>query len=165
MPNFSFPILLYWISLFCSKYFAQDCRSLGIFRIQWWCLLNCFRPEIPFLGKFGPKIQNCHFKLKFGTYAISKRIKFDGDAYFFCFRLFLQVLSKKIHLAFWCYLINLPAVCSQKLETSGFLVSIKSLNISKPEIIVSGTCPSFWFSWLSALACNSKVLAQTAICY
>ena len=27
----------------------------------------CFRPEIPFLGKFGPKIQNYQFKLKFGT--------------------------------------------------------------------------------------------------
>ena len=25
-----------------------------------------FRPEIPFLGKFGPKNQNCQFKLKFG---------------------------------------------------------------------------------------------------
>ena len=27
----------------------------------------CFRQETPFLGKFGPKIQNCQFKLKFGT--------------------------------------------------------------------------------------------------
>ena len=27
----------------------------------------CFRPETPFLGKFGPKNQNCQFKLKFGT--------------------------------------------------------------------------------------------------
>ena len=27
--------------------------------------------EIPFLGKFGPKNQNCHFKLKFGTYTNS----------------------------------------------------------------------------------------------
>ena len=25
-----------------------------------------FQPEIPFLGKFGPKIQNCQFKLKSG---------------------------------------------------------------------------------------------------
>ena len=29
----------------------------------------CFR-EIPFLGKFGPKNQNCQFELKFGTYTI-----------------------------------------------------------------------------------------------
>ena len=27
----------------------------------------CFRLEIPFLGKFGPKNKNCLFKLKFGT--------------------------------------------------------------------------------------------------
>ena len=26
-----------------------------------------FRSEFPFLGKFGPKNQNCQFKLKFGT--------------------------------------------------------------------------------------------------
>ena len=28
---------------------------------------SCFRPKIPFLGKFGPKNQNFQFKLKFGT--------------------------------------------------------------------------------------------------
>ena len=27
----------------------------------------CFRPEIPFLGKFDPKTRNGQFKLKFGT--------------------------------------------------------------------------------------------------
>ena len=27
----------------------------------------CFWPEIPFLGKFGPKNQNCQVKMKFGT--------------------------------------------------------------------------------------------------
>ena len=30
-------------------------------------LFFCFRPETPFLGKFGLKNQNCHFKLKYGT--------------------------------------------------------------------------------------------------
>ena len=30
-----------------------------------------FRPKIPFLGKFGSKIQNCLFKLKFRTYTNS----------------------------------------------------------------------------------------------
>ena len=28
---------------------------------------TCFRLEKPFLGKFGPKIQICRFKLKSGT--------------------------------------------------------------------------------------------------
>ena len=31
----------------------------------------CLGPEIPFLGKFGPKIQNYLFKLKFGMKTIS----------------------------------------------------------------------------------------------
>ena len=30
-----------------------------------------FRPQIPFLGKFGPKNQNCQFILKFGTWTNS----------------------------------------------------------------------------------------------
>ena len=30
-------------------------------------LIVFFELEIPFLGKFGPKNQNCQFKLKFGT--------------------------------------------------------------------------------------------------
>ena len=40
-------------------------RLIRICRIQW---CNGFWVEIPYLGKFGPKNQNCHFKLKFGTY-------------------------------------------------------------------------------------------------
>ena len=27
----------------------------------------CFRPQVPFFKKFGPKNQSCQFKLKFGT--------------------------------------------------------------------------------------------------
>ena len=32
----------------------------------------CYRQETPFLGKFGPKTQNCQFKLTFGTWTNSK---------------------------------------------------------------------------------------------
>ena len=46
-------------------------RLIWICRIQWWCSFFCFWLEMPFLGKFGPKNQNCHFKLKFGTYTNS----------------------------------------------------------------------------------------------
>ena len=43
-----------------------------IYRIQWWSsLFPFFWLEIPFLGKFVPKNQNCHFQLKFGTYSNS----------------------------------------------------------------------------------------------
>ena len=30
-------------------------------------LFFCLKVEIPFLGKFGPKKQNCQFKLELGT--------------------------------------------------------------------------------------------------
>ena len=36
------------------------------------------------------------------------------------FSFVLQFLFKKIHLAFWCYLINVPATYFQRLEASGF---------------------------------------------
>ena len=28
IPNFFFPVWFYWISPFCAKYFAQDCRKV-----------------------------------------------------------------------------------------------------------------------------------------
>ena len=30
--------------------------------------MSDFRPQMPLLIKFGAKTENCHFKLKFGTY-------------------------------------------------------------------------------------------------
>ena len=42
-------------------------RLIRVCRIQSGCSLFCVRRETPFLGKFGPKNQNCQFKLKFGT--------------------------------------------------------------------------------------------------
>ena len=44
---------------------------IRISRIQYCCSLFCFRLEMPFLGKFGPKNQNYQLKLKFGTYTNS----------------------------------------------------------------------------------------------
>ena len=43
--------------------------STWICRIQWnYVHFFRFRPQILFLGKFGPKNQNCQFILKFGTW-------------------------------------------------------------------------------------------------
>ena len=47
-------------------------------------------------------------------------VKFDGDVPFFCVRPFLANFVQNIHLAFWCYLVNLPAVYSKRLKASGF---------------------------------------------
>ena len=76
-----------------------------------------FRLKIFFWGKFGPNFRNCQFNMKFGKY-----VKFDFGVHFFCFRPFFASFVPKIHLAFWCYLINLPAVYSQRLEASGFFL-------------------------------------------
>ena len=42
-------------------------RLIQICRIPWWCLLFLFSTGNTFLGKFGPKNQNCQFELKFCT--------------------------------------------------------------------------------------------------
>ena len=48
-------------------------KLIGTCRIQWWCsFFFRFWVEIALMGKFGPKYQNCHFKLKFGTYSNSR---------------------------------------------------------------------------------------------
>ena len=47
-------------------------------------------------------------------------VKFDGGVHFFCFRPYFVSFTQKIHLAFWCYVINLLAVYSQSHKTSGF---------------------------------------------
>ena len=42
-------------------------RLIQICRIPWWCSLFLFSTGNTFLGKFGPKNQNCQFELKFHT--------------------------------------------------------------------------------------------------
>ena len=45
-----------------------------------------FGVEIPFLGKFGPRNENCHFKLKFGTYT---NLNIQNSMVMFIFFLFV----------------------------------------------------------------------------
>ena len=40
-------------------------RLIQICRIPWSCSLSLFSTRNTFLGKFGPKNENCHFELKF----------------------------------------------------------------------------------------------------
>ena len=47
-------------------------------------------------------------------------VKFDGDIHLFCFRPFSASFAEKIRLAFWCYLINISAIDSQRREASDF---------------------------------------------
>ena len=52
-------------------------RLIQICRVQRWSSLYCFQWKIPFLHKFGPKSQNCQFKLKFRRYLVL-RLKFSS---------------------------------------------------------------------------------------
>ena len=46
-------------------------------------LFSCFRLETPFLGKFGPKNQNCQCKL--GVFRLIPICIINVDVHFFCF--------------------------------------------------------------------------------
>ena len=63
-------------------------RLIQISTIPWWCSLFLFLTENTYLGKFGPKNQNCQFELKFPTRLIwicRIMLKICG-VHFFCFR-------------------------------------------------------------------------------
>ena len=63
-------------------------RLIQVYRTPWGCLLFLFSTGNTFLGKFGPKNQNCQFELKFRTRLIwTCRIILKICAvHFFCFR-------------------------------------------------------------------------------
>ena len=68
--NFFWANLVQTIKIVCLSWNLVT-RLIRICRIQWWCLLFLFQTGNTFLDKFGPKNQNCLFKLKFGTYTNS----------------------------------------------------------------------------------------------
>ena len=58
-----------------------------------------FRPQNPFLGKFGPKIQSCSFWLKLGTHGISRMLILIPTLVFWISNpnfLFGQIWAKKV---------------------------------------------------------------------
>ena len=75
-------------------------------RVQWSRLLFCFRPKTSFLDKFGPTIQNCFFKVKFGSQNSEFNAEFNGDVHFFCYRTYFVNFVQNLHLAFWSYVIK-----------------------------------------------------------
>ena len=56
-------------------------RLIQICSVPWWCSLFLFLTGNTFLGKFGPKNQNCQFELKFRT-AISFIIFWDFSMFY-----------------------------------------------------------------------------------
>ena len=51
-----------------------------------------FRPKIPFLDKFGPKIQNCLFKVKFGARTVQNSIMQNSTVIFIFFVFYRKLL-------------------------------------------------------------------------
>ena len=95
-------IRICWIQWCCSLFsFLTGSALLG----QIWSKLSIFTvffvsdQKCPFLGKFGPKCQNCQFKAKFATYSNSNMQNLKEVFTFFCFRsetpFFGQIWSKK----------------------------------------------------------------------
>ena len=92
----------------------MDTRQIQICRIK-------FLTVNTFLGKFYPKFYpSCQFKLKFCTQTNWDMKNSRVTFLFPVFDLLLQVLSRKLNLVFWWYLINLPTVYSHRLQASGF---------------------------------------------
>ena len=90
-----------------------------IWRTQWWCSLFLLFNDTRFYGKFVSKYQNVCWSWNLEPRLIWK-CKIRWLCSFFLFYTFFCKSCSEIQLAFWCYLINLPAVYSKRLETSGF---------------------------------------------
>ena len=63
---------LFWVNLvqklkIISSSWNFVPRLIQICRIPWWCSPFVFSTGNTFLGRFGPKKQNCQFELKFRT--------------------------------------------------------------------------------------------------
>ena len=75
-------------------------------RIQWWCSFFLFLIRTTLLDKFGPKNQNYHFKLKFGTYTNSSMQNSMVMFIYFVFDWkypFLANLVQKVKIISWSW--------------------------------------------------------------
>ena len=69
-----------------------------------------FRPEITFLGKFGPKTQNSQFKLQFGTYKVKFYNEVNSNMLNSIMLFTFPVLDQKY--PFWTNLIQKSKIVS-----------------------------------------------------
>ena len=97
--------LFFTFSLFLFKLVSLSWylvpRLIRICRIQCWCVhCFCFGPETYSLGKFGPKNQNCKFKLKFGTYTNSNM---QSSLMLSTFSIYTEIYLKILLQDYFCY--------------------------------------------------------------
>ena len=90
---------------------------------------------VPFLGKFRPKMENCDFKLKFGTYTNSN-MQYSMVIFFFCFFfvVFFFVFDRKY--PFWANLVQKVKIISLSWNLVARL--IRTCRIQR-------CCSLFWF--------------------
>ena len=107
-------------------------RLIRICIIQWWCSIVLFltgdslngnlhffhfRPGIPFLCEFGPKNQIVSSSLNL----VPRLIRICRSQWYCSLFPFSNCkFCLKNQFGIWCYVINLPAVYSQRLEAIGF---------------------------------------------
>ena len=111
-----------WISYWGWYEYADFNRDAHFF---------CFRPEIPFLGKLGPAIQNCYFKQKFGTSTNLNMQNSIAMLIFFCFIPEISFFGKfgpKIKIVHWA-----EVLCEDWFEYLEFN-SDESFFCFRPEI-------------------------------
>ena len=80
-------------------------KVIWIYGIQGWCSLFQFLTENTFLGKFGPKNQNCQFELKFRT-----RLIWICRTMYNIYGVYFSVLDEKN--SFWANLVQKIKVVS-----------------------------------------------------
>ena len=110
--------------------FGQICsKKSKLFKVKFGTLTNSsmqnslmmltflfFWPEIKFLGKFGPKNQNCQFRLKFGTQSDSNLqnliVKFAFSVFNWIYPFWANLVQKIKIVSFSCILVpRLIRIC------------------------------------------------------
>ena len=170
-----YPFLVNLVPKFIISFLKRNLvsRIIEICRLNYGVCFICFWLEIPCLGKFCAKNQNCQFKLIFST-QINSNMKNSMKMLIFSvfdkMYPFSRNLFQKIKIVFDLNMQNLMMIFffffPFQVKSILFWVNlVHKFKISKPVIIVSRNPPSFWFPWSLALVCNSTVFIQNVICY
>ena len=89
-----------------------------------------FRPQIPFFGKFGPKIQSFPSSLKIGAHSISRMLILNQDLDFWSFDLkthFRANLGPKIQRCLFCLKIGAHGISRMLILTPTLVFGIQIL--------------------------------------
>ena len=120
--------------------------------IQWYVHFFWFWPQIPFLGRFGPKNQNCQFILKFGTWTNSNM---QNSGAMFNFSAF------DWNYSFWANLVQIIKIVSLSRNLVLRLIPICRIEWGCSLFYVLILNTFFGHIWSK----NSNFFVQGEICY